>query len=251
MGIDIKEPRKVTISLDTCAKELRGVVRHGLPVDRHTAGELLPHLRNVVARADHPDDPFSRVDAFNKLLIRLLTELEDEQLAEAARILFALADGTKGTNLTVRRQKCAELLQYDVDHFRKRVEAKIMAKIAEAFYRDLLRYKARTRTWATAYEVGRPRPPLDGVDINREEELISRIWQHLYEVRAERIAAHLAETGEQGEPHRQAAELAAARLQELSVEYVNEYGPHFIPNSELEYNIEGLEKLVVWRSDLA
>jgi hypothetical protein len=248
VGIDIKEPRKVTISLDTCAKELRGVVRHGLPVDRRTAGELLPHLRNVVARADHPDDPFSRVDAFNKLIIRLLTDLEDEPLAEAARILFAIADDTKGTNLTVRRQKCAELLQYDVDHFRKRVEAKIMAKMAEAFYRDLLRYKARTRTWATAYEVGRPRPPLDDEDISREEELISRIWQVLYELRAERIASELADSEVQAEMHRQMADLAAALLREHCARYVADYGSRFIPNGELEYTIEGLEKLVVWQS---
>ena len=247
MGIDLPEPRKVTISLAVVAAELRQVIRHGLPADMQSAGEHLPHLRNVVARADHPDDFFSRIDAFNQLVAKMLGEVEDQELGYAARILFGLADGTQGTNLTARRRKCAEVLEYDYDHFRKRVEPKILRKVSEAFYRDLLRYRSRTRTWATAYETSRPTPSLTDADINPEEELVCRIWQLLYEIRAERIASHLAQSESEVERHRNTADRVAKQLRKLSDRYVDIYARQFIPNGEIEYTIEGLEKLVVWR----
>jgi hypothetical protein len=248
VGTDLPEPRKVTISLAVVAAELRGVIRRGLPVEMESAGEHLPHMRNVVARADHPDDFFSRIDAFNQLIAKLLGEMDDQELGQAARILFGLADGTQGTNLTARRRKCAEVLEYDYDHFRKRVEPRILRKVSEAFYRDLLRYRSRTKTWATAYETSRPTPSLTDADINPEEELVCRIWQHLYEIRAERIACQLAESEENAERHRVTADRIAKQLEALSVLYVDTYARQFIPNGTLDYTIEGLEKLVVWQA---
>ena len=246
------EPRQVTISLAVVTAELRKVARHGLPATRQTIGENLPHLRNVVARANHPDDVFSRLDAFNALVARILRQMEDQELGGAARILFGLAEGSQGTNLTTRRQRCAELLGYDFDHFRKRIEPRILTKVTEAFYRDLLRYRRRTRTMATAYETGKPNPPLTDEDITPEEELISRIWQHLYEVRAEKIAALLSPDDKAAmRKHLAAAATASQQLQHLCQEYVETYGRQLLKNGQLEYAIEGLEKLVVWRTDRA
>ncbi|MDQ6783155.1 MAG: hypothetical protein M3063_06890, partial [Actinomycetota bacterium] len=171
-------------------RELRLVVRHGLPTNQRRAGKLLPHLRNVVARSTHPDDLLSRIDALNYLLEKVIDDIGDDRTAQAARILFGVADGSAGTTLTVRRQRCAGLLEYDFDHFRKRVEGRILWSMAEAVHRDLVNYRARVRRATDAYQIGRPTPTLDKEEINPEDELLSRIWQRLYEVRAETIATH-------------------------------------------------------------
>jgi hypothetical protein len=242
-----QEPRRETISLEKVTVELRRVVRRGLPANRQSVGELLPHVTNVVARAIHPDDFFSRLDAFNELLTQLLNDLSEHDLGEAPRILFGVSDGFRGTKLTTRREHCANLLGYDFDHFRKRVETRILDTVTEAFYRDLLRYRSRVRRTTTAFETGRPTPALRDVDISQEEELVSRIWQRLYEVRAERIAGRLTERAV-AQKHRQKADRAARHLQTLVDQYVDTYGRKFIPNGELEYAVEGLEKLVVWRT---
>jgi hypothetical protein len=242
------EQRTRVISTMDLATELRRVLRRGLPAEQRTVGEVLPHIRNVVARAVHPDDLLSRVDAFNGLLTRVLGEMEDERLGQAARILFGIADGSAGTTLTLRRQRAAQLLEYDVDHFRKRVEARILYQAAEALHRDLVRYRARTRRSTYAYEISRPTPALTPEEITSEDELLCRIWQHLYELRAERIAGHLAENPMSAQSHREAAEAAAKQLRELTDEFVDRYGRQFISDGQLDYAVQGLEKLVLWRT---
>ena len=236
-----------TIGTKDLVVELRRVIRHGLPATRASAGSLLPHLRNVVARAIHPDDEFGRLDSLNETLERLLSNLEDERLGQAARIPFAVADGSKGTTLTVRRQQCASYLQYDFDHFRKRVESRILELIAEELHRDLVRYRARLRRNVDAYETSRPTPPLERESITREEELISRMWQQLYQARAEHIAVLLADDDAERLAHRQIEEEAALRLNTLAHDYVETYGRKYISDGKLDYAIEGLERLVVWR----
>src|SRR5713226_7990018 len=101
--------RRVVASQEDLVVELRRVIRRGLPADRRTAGEVLPNLRNVVARATHPDDVFGRLDALNLTLERLLADLDDEHLGEPARVLFGSADGSRGATLTVRRRQCSAL----------------------------------------------------------------------------------------------------------------------------------------------
>jgi len=242
------EQRTRVISTLDLVGELRRVLRRGLPVDQRRVGNVLPHLRNVVARAVHPDDLLSRVDAFNDLITRVLGELEDERMGQAARILFGVADGSAGTTLTVRRQRAASLLEYDFDHFRKRVEGRILYDVAEALHRDLVRYRARTRRSTYAYEISRPTPPLTEEEITPEDELLCRIWQHLYELRAERIAGHLAEDAMTQQSHLEMAEQAAKRLRELTDEFVDRYGKQYISDGQLDYAVQGLEKLVLWRT---
>lgn len=236
-----------TVGTGDLVAELRRVVRRGLPATRTTAGSLLPHLRSVVGRAVHPDDEFGRLDSLNETLERLVREMEDERLGQAARILFGVADGSRGTTLTVRRRQCAAHLEYDFDHFRKRVETRILELVAEQLHRDLVRYRSRLRREVTAYETSRPSPNLLPEDITREEELISRIWQTLYQVRAEHIAVLLAEDEGTKLEHRKIEEAAALRLNTLAAEYVETYGRKYISEGKLDYAVEGLERLVVWR----
>jgi len=235
------------VNTEILVTELRPVIRRGLPVNRKSAGTVLPHLRNVVARAIHPDDDFGRIDSLNLTLERLVGDMEHERLGQAGRILFGTADGSRGTTLTYRRQQCAAYLQYDFDHFRKRVETRILELVAEELHRDLVRYRSRLRREVTAYETSRPTPTLTKEELTREEELISRIWQQLYQVRAERIATLLAEDEDDRRQHREIEEAAALRLNTLADQYVETYGREYISDGKLDYAVEGLERLVVWR----
>jgi hypothetical protein len=153
-----------------------------------------------------------------------------------------------GTTLTTRRQHCANLLDYDFDHFRKHGEARILLRMAEELHRDLVRYRSRLRRGVTAYETSRPTPEILPQDFTREDEHVSRIWSELYRVRAERIAVRLALNDEQRASHRQAQEEAGLRLQALIDGYVLTYGREQIPIGDLNHSVEGLEKLIVWRS---
>ena len=98
---------------------------------------------------------------------------------------------------------------YDPDHLRKRIEPQLLELLAEALYDDLLRYKRRVRRAPTAEEPTGDTPMLTEEHLTHQEELISRIWQHVYGLRAELIASArlAAQPGyeSQAEDHRQAA----------------------------------------------
>jgi hypothetical protein len=51
------------VSLEDLQHELRSLLRHGLPVTDETAGNVLPNLRCVIARATRPRSELSRIRA--------------------------------------------------------------------------------------------------------------------------------------------------------------------------------------------
>jgi hypothetical protein len=241
-------PPHPKVSVDDLAKELRKLLRPGLPVTPKTAGAVLPNLRSVVARSVHPYDPLSRVDSLNQLLVRMLVELGQETWGEAGRILFAVAAGTRKTTLEHRRTACADLLSYDVDHFRKHIEPKLLEDVATLLYRDLLRYKRRIRRAPLSEEPTGDTPKLTEHDFTHEEELISRIWQHVYGLRAELIAIGRLE-GQPGyesqvEDHRNAATTTEKRLHELIAEFARTYGGALIRHGEVEYTADAIGRLL-------
>ena len=109
-------PPKLKVSPDDITVELKRIVRKGLPIDLPRAGMVLPNLRSVVARSIHPDDLVSRLDALNQLLVRFLADLGDDETGHAMRVLFAIAKGSKGTNLMQRRAGAAAAIGKDPDH---------------------------------------------------------------------------------------------------------------------------------------
>lgn len=238
-----------SIDVDGIEDALAGLLKKGLPATTDTAGTL-SRLRSVVARAAHPYDPVSRVDALNRLLARLLIEWEGNE-GEALRCLFGIAAGTGGANLTARRQKAAGVQGYEETHFRREIEKRHLRRVAEAFYSDLLRYKRRIRRAAESEEATGDTPSLSEGDLTHEEELISRIWQHVYGLRAELIAV-----GRLGieddmqsvvEDHRQAAARAGHQLRQLIAEYTTTYGTDLIRHGDAEYHAEALQRLAGWR----
>ena len=230
---------------------LRGVITHGLPVNDRDVGNLLPNLRSVYARAVVPSERRSRLTALNELLPRLIATMSDPRYREAEQVLFGLAPGTRGSLLTARRRQAAKLLDYSEEHFRDRIEGQLLEAIAVALQDDLMRYRSRVKRSAESLEPTGDTPRLFPEHLTHEEELISRIWQHVYGLRAELIAhARLSEAEGyevQAEDHRQAAIRLEQLLNELLTEYGDTYGESLIRHGDAEYSVEALERLAGWQ----
>lgn len=238
-------PAHPKVDVATLKAELAKLIRRGLPATPKTAGDVLPNLRSVIARSVHPYDPVSRIASLTQLLVRVLVEYEDR--GEAARILFGVAKGTRGTTLTGRRQKAADVLAYDVTHFRKQIEPEILETVATVLYEDLLRYKRRIRRAPLAEEPTGDTPQITERDFTHQEELISRIWARVYDWRAELIAAGRLEGqpgyDSQAEDHRKAAVRQEQLLRRLIDEYGSTYGDRLIQHGEAEWNADALIRL--------
>jgi hypothetical protein len=239
-----------SIGSEPLIQDLRGFIRHGLPMKDAEAGEVLPNLRSVFARAVVPSERRSRVTALNELLPRLIAAMADSRYRAAEQILFGLAPGTRGTLLSSRRRQVAKLLDYSEDHVRSRIESEMLEAVATALQDDLLRYRSRVKRAAEALEPTGDTPHLGPEHLTHEEELVSRIWQHVYGLRAELIAhARLSEAegyAAQAEDHRQAATNQEKGLKALLAEYTDTYGQSLIRHGDAEFSAAALERLAGW-----
>jgi hypothetical protein len=165
--------------------------------------------------------------------------------------LFAITKGTRGTTLEFRRLKAAEALSYEVTHFRKRIEPKLLETLAAVVYADLLRYKRRVRRAPASEEPTGDTPSITEHDFTHQEELVSRIWSHVYALRAELIAAGRLGADpayvSQAEEHRQKAAQERAAVDELLIEFTKTYGEAFLRHGEAEWSVEGIASAVVAR----
>jgi hypothetical protein len=116
------------------------LLRRGLPVTPASADAVLLDLRGIVARAVDPVDEASRTAALDGTLRGLLARFPDVRYASAARALFGLPPAEPGQNLTVRRERAAAEAGHEVHHFRKRVEPKLIEKIAWELLADADRF---------------------------------------------------------------------------------------------------------------
>lgn len=247
--------------VEVLAKALRAVVGTGLPVDSNFADEALLGLRGVVARSIDPSDRLGRVKAFDELLHRLLVSYPDDELGESARVLFGLATGVRGRNLTERRRQAADTAGYDADHFRKRIEPKIVRQVAWQLHRDSQNYIPRGRAVPPPLESSGDTPTIVVGDLANKEasehsELVSRLWAHVYALRAEILLVERLKIWpyDPSEPETSARRLHAAldkREQEIQAvkvtvqRYIDRYGQR-IQHGEAEFNVEGLLRLAGW-----
>ncbi len=239
--------------IDTITQALKPVVRHGLPIADDLLDESLTDLYGVIARSVHPEERVSCTDSFNSLLPRLIDTIEADFDRKAARVLFGIEQGTSGTTLTARRARAANIGNYDPDHFRKRLEPKLVREVGLRLHKDSLRYKTHTRRAPRALEPTGGTPKLTDDDLTAQEEHISRIWSEVYGLRAELIAAARKsvepEYESQVEDHRQAVRTHEDRLRVLVEEYVGTYGDRFIRHGDIEYDAEALQRLATWTLD--
>lgn len=143
------------------------------------------------------------------------------------------------------------MLGYSLSHFRDEKEAGLVDAVARLLHDDLLRYQSRVKRASESLEPTGDTPSLGPEHLTHEEELVSRIWQHVYGLRAELIAAlRLNEVDGfegQAEDRRQAALREQAELRSLITEYNDTYGEALIRHGQSEFAIEALERLAGWR----
>jgi hypothetical protein len=218
--------------------------------------ELLA-LPGVRARAVAPEDEGARVDALDKLLRRLFKKIPGEPKRRAAAEALFGVRGTTGQTLTARRGEAAALLGYDPDHFRKRIEPRILADLAWLLEQDALHYRPRGRKQPPA-EASGDTPVIEGDDLTdperaEHEVLLSRMWSDVYGLRAELIERERFR-GVEGEETRfsEAAGGALwylARLLTQLDRYLERYGERIL-HGEAEFNAEGLIRLAGWSGEV-
>lgn len=252
--------------VEELVRALRALLRSGLPIDPDLTDPRLLGLRGVVARAIDQDARLSRVKALDGLLRRLLAYYPDDVLSEAARVLFGLTPGTRGKNLTGRREQAARETGYEADHFRKRIEPKILKQLAWQLHQDSQNYIPREREAPPPLEISGDTPYISVGDVSTKDEaehqeVLSRLWARVYQLRAEILLVEqlkawpydetepaLSErTLDEALDSRDAAVDAAKRQVEA---YIERYGAS-IAHGEGEFSARGLLRLVGWSGDAA
>jgi hypothetical protein len=183
-------------------------------------------------------------------LPRLIARIEDDVFRSAVQLLFGLGPGTRGTTLTARRRQAAEQLGYSASHFREEKESDLVEAVARLVHDDLLRYVSRVKRASESLEPTGDTPRLGPENLTHEEELVSRIWQHVYGLRAELIAfARLSEAEgfeAQAEDHRHAAMREEAELKALIAEYAETYGEELVRHGVAEFAFASIQRVAGW-----
>ncbi|MEV7806664.1 hypothetical protein AB0O28_27330 [Microbispora sp. NPDC088329] len=164
------------------------LVRHGLPVTPAAVDPVLLELRGITARAVDSADVASRTAALDGTLRGLLARFSDTRYATAARALFGLPPSEPGQNLTVRRERAAELAGHEVHHFRKRVEPKLIERVAWELLADADRFTRLPMIAPRLAPVGSRQPVQADPfawEVSEHEEHLCRLWSALYAAHAE------------------------------------------------------------------
>jgi hypothetical protein len=183
-------PSKSPVEDEVVAAVTR-LLRQGLPVTPARADTVLLNLRGVVARAVDPADPASRTTALDGTLRGLLARFPDARYGAAVRALFGLPPAEPGLNLTTRRDMAAEQAGHEVHHFRKRVEPKLIEKIAWELLADADRFTRMPMIGPRLAPITVRQPvPADPFawEVTEHEEQLARLWSALYAARAELLA---------------------------------------------------------------
>jgi hypothetical protein len=170
------------------AEEVRVLLRAGLPAQLERCGPGLLALRGVKARALRSDDRGSRARALDGLLREQLDRLENAELAAPARLLFGVEPSTSGATLTVRRAAAAQAAGYEVHHFRKRIEPKLLGLVAWQLQRDSEEFSTQHAEPPELHAAsGRLALPADvfAWEAAEHQHAIARLWGAVYLLRAE------------------------------------------------------------------
>lgn len=242
-------------SLGALVAALRVILRAGLPLRPGVAPAALVDLDGVTARSVRPDDALARTAALDRLLRSTLKLLEPRERAEAAQLLLIAAQG--GRTLTLRRLAASSHLDYEVHHFRKRVEPQLLRDIAWLLHQDSLNYVSRVNDGAPLEASGDTPAIAAGhithPDTAEHEILLSRIWSDVYGLRAELIAREASrDNPERASEFQEAATGALWYLARL-VSRLSTYSEHYgkaILHGAAEYNAEGLIRLAGWTGEV-
>ncbi|MFT4042897.1 MAG: hypothetical protein QM673_07035 [Gordonia sp. (in: high G+C Gram-positive bacteria)] len=245
--------------LDDLVEPLKVILKSGLPVSYDFDDMNILALRGVVARSVMPHDRLSRIKALNELLARLLVHYPDDSLGEAARIVFGLAPGARGLTLTHRRERAALKIEREIDHFRKRIEPKIVRELARQLHSDSQNYVPRTTPTAGPVEISGDTPYIAVGDVASHdkamrEEALSRLWARVYILRAEILRVERLKNWpyDETEPRLSQESLekaldkrakAETELRKAMREFADDYGV-MIRSGSADFNIKGIDRLL-------
>lgn len=250
--------------LTTIRDGLKALLADGLPATEETASEDLLRLRGVWARSSSPDNLISRVSGLNKLLrqeIERIPPSRGKDWSQGARIMYGLAIGTKKMVWSERRDTAARAVGYNEDHFRQEVVDRIVLQLARQLYQDHQRYYDQRDEHSPFQDAYDDSPGLTEQEVaSREDallsELTSRIWEHVYGLRAELIAVVRLKAWPDGENGFEKLEEArgsvlwhTAKLVELVRRFVADYGEQIL-RGQTAYSAESLVRLAGWRGEL-
>lgn len=176
------------MSDEALRSEMRRLLRTGLPARAQQCGPSLLGLRGVKVRALNADDHSSRAHALDGLLREQLSQFGNAELAKPARLLFGMDDSTSGTTLTSRREVAAAAAGYEVHHFRKRIEPKLLDLVIWQLRRDseelTAQYAAPPRLLPAAR---RPNLPADvfAWEAAEHQRALAALWGAVYLLHAE------------------------------------------------------------------
>jgi hypothetical protein len=231
------------------------LLRAGLPIRPSTAPDALLELDGVTARSVNPDDRLARVDALDRLVRGEIKRLALVDLRKAAALLFGATKG--GGTLTERRRHGAASAQYEFDHFRKRIEPRIVEQLAWQLHQDGLQYVRRGGDGDPIAASGQtPIISADHIehpDVAEREILLSRLWSDVYGLRAELIQREVAVGDPQlGSVFRAADDAALwylARLLTRIDVYLGHYGTEIL-HGAASFNAESLIRLAGWTGEV-
>lgn len=240
---------------------LKLVIRKGLPLQADFTDIRLLGLRGVVARAINPHDRLGRVKALDELLARLILNMRNDELQKPATLLFGIAAGSRGTLLTIRRERAAQQLSRDVGRFRRAHEPQILETVAWDLHRDSQNYIARAGQTELPLESSGMTPSITAGDLASIEavsraEWTSRVWASVYALRTEvlRVERLRQWPEDDADPARSTSALQSALSKRddcvrttriLLQQYIDRYGQS-IEHGNAKFNPQGLLRLAGW-----
>lgn len=248
-------------SVENIARFVRQLLRSGLPLSDGLNDPVLLDLRGVVARSVDPESRLDRVASLSRLLESLIVRYPDDVLSEAARTIFAVTPGTRGTTLTERRARAATEASYDQENFRKKIELKTAQRVAWLLHQDAQQYTRRDSgpRGSTPYEVSGDTPYISRDDLSSQdsaerEEAVSELWGHVYFLRVAilRVERLKATTAEDVDGQRSLDDAISQRdaliqpLQLLIRRYIHRYGETLM-SGNAEFRAAQLFRLAGWR----
>jgi hypothetical protein len=236
------------IDVETLTAALRHLLRRGLPADPAAASGELLDLPSVVARAHGSTDRAARAHALDGMLRGRLARFPHAPLAAAAGLLFGAVPAAAGRKLTDRRTQAARASGYELHHFRKHIEPRICALLAEQLLADAEAFAAaHAAAPRLSPDEGSLRLPPDvfAWEVAEHEETLCELWSRLYALRAALLrTARLASMDDSGTAG--AAEETLWRYAALRFaigRYRAAYGPVLLPAQPAPVPASELEKL--------
>ncbi|MEU5992090.1 hypothetical protein ABZ806_24230 [Spirillospora sp. NPDC047418] len=198
---------------DVLRSEMRRLLRTGLPVRVQQCGPSLLGLRAVKMRTLDADDHSSLAHALDGLLREQLSRFGNAELAKPARLLFGMDDSTSGTTLTSRRAVAAAAAGYEVHHFRKRIEPKLLDLVIWQLRHDSEELATQRAAPPRLHPAARrPNLPADvfAWEATEHQHALAALWGAVYLLRAELL--RVAQLVSMDAPESELADAADAAL---------------------------------------